>query len=58
MAKMHNPETGKTADVHPDEVANWKAAGWRESAPVAGLPPPPAPAPTAKPQLGLPKNRS
>jgi hypothetical protein len=26
---MVNPDTGKTADVHPDEVANWQAFGWR-----------------------------
>jgi hypothetical protein len=50
---MHNPETGKTADVHPNEVDNWKAVGWREvkAALAPSLPPPPAP---AKPQLGLP----
>ncbi|MGX9443872.1 hypothetical protein ACWX0K_15020 [Nitrobacteraceae bacterium UC4446_H13] len=58
MAKMHNPETGKTADVHPDEVANWKAVGWRESEVKAAAPLPPPPAPAAKPQLGLPKNKA
>jgi hypothetical protein len=26
---MFNPDTGKTADVHPDEVENWRRAGWR-----------------------------
>ena len=24
-------DTGKTADVHPAEVENWKASGWREA---------------------------
>jgi len=28
--RMVNPEQGdKLADVHPDEVNNWQAAGWR-----------------------------
>jgi hypothetical protein len=27
---MFNPDNGKTADVHPDEVANMKSCGWRE----------------------------
>lgn len=50
---MFNPETGKSADVHSAEVANWKSLGWRtrEAAP---LPPPPAPV-SAKPKLTLPK---
>lgn len=26
---MFNPETGKTADVHPDEVENMRRVGWR-----------------------------
>ena len=29
FAKMFNPETGKLADVHPDEVENMRASGWR-----------------------------
>jgi hypothetical protein len=48
---MHNPETGKSADVHPAEVVNWKAVGWRLSEP-SPLPPPP---PVEKPLLTLPK---
>lgn len=52
---MHNPETNKTADVHPDEVANWKATGWRQIE-VTPLPPPPAPPPD-KPKLGLPNKK-
>lgn len=50
---MHNPETGTTADVHPAEVDNWKAVGWRlsDSAP---LPPPP---PVEKPKLSLPNKK-
>jgi hypothetical protein len=55
---MTHLDTGKTADVHPNEVENMKAHGWREAAP-ASLPPPPAPPPSApaKPQLGLPKRK-
>ena len=31
-AKLVKMERGeKTADVHPDEVENWKKAGWREA---------------------------
>lgn len=26
---MVNHDTGKTADVHPDEVATWSRHGWR-----------------------------
>lgn len=59
---MHNPDTGKTADVHPDEVSNWKAVGWREVAAPAPIPAPLAPPPVApaaaKPQLGLPKGKA
>lgn len=55
---MKHLDTGKTADVHSDEVDNWKAHGWREveTAP-APLPPPPAAPSVAKPQLGLPGKR-
>lgn len=53
---MHNPETGKTADVHPDEVGNWKALGWRHSEP-APLPPPPALPLADKPKLSLPNKK-
>lgn len=27
---MVNSDTGKTADVHPDEVHNWARTGWRK----------------------------
>lgn len=27
--KMQRPSDGKTADVHPDEVENMRAHGWR-----------------------------
>jgi hypothetical protein len=54
---MQNPETGKTADVHPNEVDNWKAHGWREAAPtIAPLPPPPA-LPAEKAKLSLPNKK-
>ena len=65
---MHNPENGTTADIHPDEVENMKAHGWRETVPPVVAPaaksvdppfvevPPPPPAPPAeKPKLTLPK---
>lgn len=26
-----SPEEKKTADVHPEEVENWTAAGWRKA---------------------------
>lgn len=51
---MTHIDTGKTANVHPDEVVNWKPHGWRESAPTV-MPLPPPPAPEARPKLGLPK---
>jgi len=54
---MKHLDTGKTADVHPDEVENWKPHGWREAAPAAALPPPPPPAAApfaqGKPTLSL-----
>lgn len=28
LVKMHHETTGKTADVHPDEVANYRAGGY------------------------------
>ena len=38
---MQHIDSGKKADVHPDEVANWKAVGWCElEAPKPFLPPP------------------
>lgn len=27
--QMFNPDNGKTADVHDDEVGNWNKVGWR-----------------------------
>lgn len=29
---MFDPDTGKTADVHPNEIDNMKLAGWRVTA--------------------------
>jgi len=40
---MTHMDTGKTADVHPNEVAHMKQHGWREAVPVAVVPPPPPP---------------
>lgn len=31
---MIRHEDGKTADVNPDEVENWRAFGWTEAAPA------------------------
>ena len=31
--KMKNPETGKEADIHPNEVEHMKAHGWQEVQP-------------------------
>jgi hypothetical protein len=28
LVKMRNVDTGNLADVHPDEVANWRPYGW------------------------------
>lgn len=55
---MTHLDTGKTADVHPAEVENMKAHGWRESAAPnltpSPLPPPPS---SIKPQLSMPKRK-
>lgn len=47
---MVHIDTGKTADVHPDEVENMKAADYRVVAekPSQVPPLPPVPAPAAK----------
>lgn len=29
LVKMFNPDNGRVADVHPDEVEHWRKAGWR-----------------------------
>lgn len=34
LVKMENKETGKTADVHPDEVENYKKGGFTEVKPT------------------------
>lgn len=53
---MTHLDTGKTADVHPAEVENMKAHGWRE--PVAPAPSPlPPPPSSVKPQLSMPKRK-
>ena len=55
---MHNPETGKTADVHADEVSNWKKHGWRESdvaPPPPSVPPPPVPPVVKRETLTIPR---
>lgn len=31
--KMKNPETGKEADIHPNEVEHMKSHGWEEAQP-------------------------
>ena len=35
LVPMINPNTGRVADVHPREVDNWKAHGWKENKPAA-----------------------
>lgn len=55
---MTHIDSGKTADVHVDEVDNWKVHGWREGAPIAPppplvSPPPGAPPAQSKPTLSL-----
>jgi hypothetical protein len=51
---MTHVDTGKTADVHPNEVDNMKPYGWRVSVPAVVPPPPPAP---EKPKLSLPPKK-
>lgn len=53
---MVNIATGKPADVHPDEVVNWKKFGWRErDADLSPVPPPPPPVSAPK-VVELPKD--
>jgi len=54
---MTHMDTGKTADVHPDEVANWRKDGWRESAPPPppSVPPPPPVPPSKRETLTIPR---
>jgi hypothetical protein len=30
LVKMAHVDSGKEADVHPDEVENWKSCGYKE----------------------------
>jgi hypothetical protein len=49
--KMHREFDGKgnsTADVHPDEVANWVTAGWKITETKEAKPAEKAPAKKAK----------
>lgn len=55
---MIHIDTGKTADVHPNEIDHMKQYGWRESEaappPPPSVPPPPVP-PSKRETLTIPR---